>query len=65
MGEGLIEELKTSTGLPQDLLGAELERLILAAGLEPQNLTLDDLRAIIAEYLQDVFIEAKNDLAKK
>ena len=62
MGEGLIDELTTSTGLPQDAVGAELDRLIRAAGLKPESLTLDQLRTILADYLQDVFVEAKGDL---
>ena len=65
MGIGLIDELTSSTGLPEELLSAELERLILAAGLKPEALTLDDIRAILAEYLQDVFLEAKGNLNRK
>jgi hypothetical protein len=64
MGETLIDELKTSTGLPAELVGAELERLMQAAGLNSASMTLDDLRLILADYLQDVFVECKDDFKK-
>ena len=65
MDKSFLHELTTSTGLPEELLSTELKRLIAAAGLSPESVTLDDLRVVLAEYLQDVFVEAKENLTKQ
>ena len=59
MGEALIGELTEATGLPEELVDTELGRLITNAGKIRDDVTLDDLRAILAEYVQDVLLEAK------
>ncbi len=61
MGEKLLGEITAATGLPEDLVTDELTRLIEAAGLNPQNTTLEDLRRILAEYVQDVLLAAKDN----
>lgn len=63
MGKTLITEISQGTGLPAELIQDELHTLITAAGVQPENVTLEDLRKILAEYLQDVLVEAKEDLA--
>jgi hypothetical protein len=64
MGEKLLGEITEATGLPKELVSAELVRLIEAAGLTPAETTLDDLRKILANYVQDVLLEAKQDFAE-
>jgi hypothetical protein len=61
MGEALISELTTATGLPEDLMTDELTRLIANAGLRPEQVTLDDLRKILAEYVQDILLAAQEE----
>lgn len=63
MGKTLIQQITNSTGLPEDLIQDELNTLITAAGVQPENVTLEDLRKILAEYVQDVLVQAKEDLA--
>jgi hypothetical protein len=58
-GTSLINELSRATGLPDDLIGEELSRIIAGAGKSTSDVTLDELREMLAAYLQDVLIEAK------
>ena len=60
MGEALIKTVIDSTGLPSDTMAEELNRLIAKAGLQKDALTLDDMRAILADYLQDTLLDLKN-----
>ena len=60
MGEALIKTVVDSTGLPNDPVVEELNRLIEKAGLQKETLTLDDMRAILADYLQDTLLDLKN-----
>ncbi|MES2963732.1 MAG: hypothetical protein V4760_07555 [Bdellovibrionota bacterium] len=59
MGNALIGELTEATGLPKELVDSELGRLIDASGKIRDDVTLDDLRVILAEYVQDVLLAAK------
>ncbi len=58
-GNGLIDTLIVATGLPKEALLSELERLAERQGRALPELTLAELRTILAEYLQDVLMEAK------
>ena len=49
-----------STGLPVEAVEKEVQRLISIRGLDPETLTLEDIREILAIYLQDVLSEAKS-----
>ena len=59
MGEALIKTVIESTGLPSDTMEQELHRLIAKAGLQKDALTLDDMRSILADYLQDTLLSLK------
>lgn len=61
-GMELLNELTTATGLPDELIGNELSRLVLNAGKTTDDVTLDDLRDMLAGYLQDVLLEARDGL---
>ncbi|MCM2282158.1 MAG: hypothetical protein NDI61_09965 [Bdellovibrionaceae bacterium] len=63
MGEQLLMELIAATGLPQELVTSELNALIKKAGLDPARLSLEDIRLILAEYVQDVLLAAKTEFA--
>ena len=60
MGNALLKTVVAHTDLPNDPVERELQRLIEKAGLNPENVTIEDLRSILAEYLQDVLLEAKS-----
>ncbi len=63
MGEQLLIDVATATGLPEELVTRELGKLIKKAGLDPARLTLEELRQVLAEYVQDVLLAAKTELA--
>jgi hypothetical protein len=62
-GLALLRVLIQSTGLPMDAVEREVKRLLEARNLRPENLTLEDVREILAFYLQDVLTEVKTSLA--
>ncbi len=63
-GRDLIEQVTNATGLPQELVQKELIRNIKKEGLDPDNLSLDELRVVLAEYLQEVFVNAKDEYSQ-
>jgi hypothetical protein len=62
-GLNLIKNLISASGLPEELAQKELDRIVLAAGKESDNLTLNDLRELLAEYLQEVLVKANEDFS--
>lgn len=62
-GLALLRVLIQSTGLPMDAVEREIKRLLDARNLRAEELTLEDVREILAFYLQDVLTEAKTSLA--
>lgn len=63
MGKTLITQIAESTGLPENLIQDELVSLLATAGVSAESATIEDLRKVLAEYLQDVLVAAKEDLA--
>jgi hypothetical protein len=59
MGDALIKELIGHTDLESDPVERELIRLIEKAGLTRETVTLEDIREILAEYVQETLLEAK------
>lgn len=58
-GLGLLRQLIEATGLPPESIEIELRALIAKAGFSPDTLTLDQVRELLALYLQDALVEAK------
>ena len=61
-GTSLITQIALATGLPQNLISGELEQLISKRGQCSNDISLEDIRCILAEYLQEVLIKAKEEL---
>ncbi len=59
MGDKLLKEISEATGLPSQLIDDELIRLISEAGKSPSEASLEDLREVMAQYLQEVILGAK------
>lgn len=57
MGTKLINFVVENTGLPADPVRRELDGLLEKHGVNPDTMTLEDLREVLADYLQDVFLE--------
>ncbi len=61
-GYDLLKKLIAATGLPPNGPQQEIEALIEASGLDVSQISLDQLRTILASYLQDVLLSiSKND----
>ncbi len=61
-GNELLQELIKSTHLPSHLIQDELLRLLQKKGLSAEEISLEDLRNLLSDYLQDVLLEAKSHL---
>ncbi len=59
MGKALLEMVILATGLPEGEIRRELQTLLIQNGKTAETLTTDDLREVMAEYLQDVILAAK------
>lgn len=57
MGNPLIKTVVEATGLPEDPVQRELNQLIAQHGKNPDELTIEDLREIVADYLHSVMLE--------
>jgi plasmid stability protein len=63
MADSLFNTVIQATGLPEDSVEKELRALIAQHGKSPQDLTLDDLREILADYLQTIILESQDKLS--
>jgi|FLYM01.1.fsa_nt_gi hypothetical protein len=60
-GKALISKVLEATGLPSDSLGVEFKKIIDGSNANEETLTLEQLRELLASYLQDVLVEAKDE----
>lgn len=51
----LLAEFVKATGLPLEVVTHLMAKLIVENGIDPQALSLEDLREITGQYLLDVF----------
>lgn len=63
MGNALFETVVEATDLPDKAIRDEFTDLLERHGKDPATMTLDDLREVMADYLQDVFLEMKEGRA--
>lgn len=61
MGNNLAKTVVAATGLPQDPVEREFNSLLAKHGKNPEDLTLEELREVMAEYLQIVFLEMQTE----
>jgi hypothetical protein len=62
-GSKLIQDIAAATGLPENSATSELQRIIESAGKNSENISLDEIRVLLADYLQDILLEAKESYA--
>jgi len=60
MGNELFRQVTRETGLPEDLVARELSKILSKKGIELNEVTLDELRLALAEYLREVILHAKD-----
>lgn len=65
MGKELVTDVISNTGLPEEPLRREFSMLLEKNGLTESTLTLEALREMLAEYLQDVFCEAQEQYSER
>jgi hypothetical protein len=58
-GKALIQAVLRATGLGSQSLEKELKRVLKSSNASEETLTLEQLREVLASYLQDVLLEAK------
>lgn len=54
MGNDLFSEVTKLTGLPEELIRAELTKLLEGKGISPDKMTMDCLRSALTDYLHQV-----------
>ena len=62
-GDALIGQLAAATGLPSAWVEEELKAILKKMGRDPAHVTLEDLRYALADFMQDVLLAAKRELA--
>jgi hypothetical protein len=65
MSSDILKKISENTGLPENAVTYELETLLRKAGLNKSQVTLDEIREVLADYLQDVILEAKEKHAEE
>jgi hypothetical protein len=60
-GYDLLKKLISATGLPPEGPQQELEKLVAASGADISQISLDQLRVILANYLQDILLANSQD----
>ena len=59
MGKDILRNLIQATGISEELISSEIKLLTDRAGIQEQDITIEDLRLILAEYVQEVLLSAK------
>ncbi len=54
MGNKLFTQVTGLTGLPEELIGAELKTLLERKGVAPEQMTMESLREALADYLNQL-----------
>ncbi len=53
----LVDQLVKLSSVPRTGLEKKLESLILEAGYDKETISLEEMRKVLMEYLQDTFFE--------
>lgn len=61
MDDNLFEKIVKSTGLPEELITQDFLKKISEKGFEKSTLTIDQIRDVLSEYLQDVILQAQEE----
>lgn len=56
-----LKQIIKLTGLPEKALERELDKIIQSLGFDPDNLSSENIREILATYMQDTLIKAKEE----
>ncbi len=56
----LVKSIQSMTSLPEEFIRNEITQVVIQAGLDPHTISLEDLRLVLADYLQDVLVDTKD-----
>lgn len=59
----VLNEIIENCGLPKEMITKELSQIILKNGYSEENITLEQMREVMADYIQTVFLELKEELS--
>lgn len=57
-----LEQIIRLTGLPENIIREEIISKAQDLGYDKENLSLDQLRHLIADYMRDVLVHLKDEL---
>lgn len=60
-GQDLLRMITSLTGLPDDLIRGELDQMIVDSGRDSKNLTLQQLREVLVDYLESMEAELMDE----
>ncbi len=63
MGNEIFQTVTGATGLPQELVERELAETLKSKGITIDKVTLEDLRQVLADYLRETILHAKDKFA--
>lgn len=61
MDDNLFDKVVKNTGLPEELVTQDFLKKISDKGFDRSTLTIDQVRDVLAEYLQDVILQAREE----
>lgn len=61
MDDNLFDKVVKSTGLPEELVTQDFLKKITDKGFDRGTLTLDQIRDVLSDYLQDVILQAREE----
>jgi len=64
MDDNLFDKVVKSTGLPEELVTQDFLKKISDKGFDRSTLTIDQVRDVLAEYLQDGILQAREEYNK-
>lgn len=65
MTNPLLREVISSCGLPEEMISKELEQIMVSCGYEESSLTMEQLRNMMAVYMQSVLLDLKDVYGEK
>lgn len=60
VGNELFETITLLTGLPEDFVKSEFSNLLYKKNINVNTLTVDDIRNVLADFLQDTLLKIKS-----
>ena len=64
-GSVYIQQIAEATGLPMALIRPELELLLLERGIDPHLVSLEQIREMLSDLVQDVLGQLKSELGEE